>query len=165
MRIRGRLVAVSLVSAGTAAAAFIGYQRFGRERCLRWGATDEEAAAALPGDDLLVAPDILSTRAITIDAPAAAAWPWLMQFGPGVAVPTRTTGSRTSLGLDIHSTDRILPEFQHLEVGDAFSLGTERSGRPGGFGRPGAFGGLPPRRRPVGVVVHARRERTAEPVC
>jgi hypothetical protein len=125
MRIRGRLVAVSLVSAGTAAAAFISYQRFGRERCLRWGATDEEAAAALPGDDLLIAPDILSTRAVTIDAPAAAIWPWLLQFGPGRGGAYSYDWLENLLGLDIHSTDRILPEFQHLEVGDAFSLGTK----------------------------------------
>jgi hypothetical protein len=30
------------------------------------------------------------------------------------------------LGLDMHSADEILPEFQHLEVGDAYRLG--RSG-------------------------------------
>ncbi len=36
----------------------------------------------LPGDELLPDPDGSSTRAITIDAPASAVWPWLAQMGP-----------------------------------------------------------------------------------
>ncbi|RZT79615.1 nitroreductase family protein [Micromonospora violae] len=38
-------------------------------RWLTWGATAGEVAATLPGDDLLADPDIVSTRAVTIDAP------------------------------------------------------------------------------------------------
>ena len=125
MSIRRTLVAASLLGVAAAAAAILAYPRFGRERCLHWGATDEEAAADLPGDDLLAAPDILSTRAITIDAPAAAIWPWLLQFGPGRGGAYTYDWIENLLGLDMHSTDRILPEFQHLEVGDAFPLGTK----------------------------------------
>ena len=125
MSIRRTLVAASLLVATAAAATIVAYPRFGRERCLRWGASDEEAAADLPGDDLLAAPDILWTRAITIDAPAAATWPWLLQFGPGRGGAYTYDWIENLLGLDMHSTDRILPEFQHLEVGDAFPLGTK----------------------------------------
>ena len=125
MSIRGKLVAASLVGVAATAAALVVYPRFGRRRCLQWGATDEEASADLPGDDLLAAPDILSTRAITINAPAAAIWPWLLQFGPGRGGAYTYDWIENLLGLDIHSTDRILPEFQHLEVGDAFPLGTK----------------------------------------
>ena len=125
MRIRGTLVAVSSVAA--------------RSPLPQWSlihGSDEIAAcsgapptrrrrADLPGDDLLAAPDILSTRAITIDAPAAAIWPWLVQFGPGCGGAYTYDWIENLLGLDIHSTDRILPEFQHLEVGDAFPLGAK----------------------------------------
>src|SRR5438874_12813267 len=53
-----------------------------RRPILTWGATSEEAASRLPGDELLEHADGVSTRAITIDAPAAAVWPWLAQMGP-----------------------------------------------------------------------------------
>lgn len=47
----------------------------------QWGATDEEAALALPGDELLAEPATQLTRAITIDAPRSEVWPWLVQLG------------------------------------------------------------------------------------
>jgi hypothetical protein len=49
------------------------------------GATGDEAARPLPGDDLFDAADIVATRAIGIDAPPSAIWPWLVQMGPGRA--------------------------------------------------------------------------------
>ena len=54
-----------------------------RRRCLTWGATHDEVARPIPGDDLLAAPDMVSTRAVTIDAPPSAVWPWLVQMGSG----------------------------------------------------------------------------------
>jgi hypothetical protein len=125
MSLRKAFLAVSVVGAAATAAVFVVYPRFGRERCLQWGATDEEAEADLPGDDLLTAPDILSTRAITIDAPAAAIWPWLLQFGPGRGGAYTYDWIENLMGLNMHSADRILPEFQQLKVGDAFPLGTK----------------------------------------
>src|SRR5438045_7899242 len=53
-----------------------------RRPILAWGASREEAASRLPGDELLEDADGVSTRAITIDAPAASVWPWLAQLGP-----------------------------------------------------------------------------------
>ena len=38
-----------------------------RDPILTWGATDAEAAARLPGDELLEAADGVATRAIEID--------------------------------------------------------------------------------------------------
>ena len=46
---------------------------------LRWGATDAEVAAPMPGDDLLPGAQFRPTRAITVDAPPAAVWPWLVR--------------------------------------------------------------------------------------
>ena len=58
------------------------YRRVLRGPILNWGATDAEAQAWLPGDELLGRADGVSTRAITIDAPASAVWPWIAQMGP-----------------------------------------------------------------------------------
>ncbi len=58
------------------------YQVLLRRRILNWGATDAEAASHLAGDELLEPADRVATRAIGIDAPAAAVWPWLAQLGP-----------------------------------------------------------------------------------
>ena len=78
----GAFVAVAAVGAAVAEKA---YRRWLRVRVLTWGATAEEATAPLPGDDLLAAADIVATRAIRIDAPPSAIWPWLAQMGPGRA--------------------------------------------------------------------------------
>jgi hypothetical protein len=56
-----------------------------RRRHLRWGATDDEVAARLPGDDRITHPDYVSTRALAIDAPPERVWPWLVQVGRGRA--------------------------------------------------------------------------------
>ena len=95
-----------------------------RRPVLTWGATDDEAAARLPGDELLEDADGVSTRAIDIDAPASAVWPWLVQMGPSPRAGAYTYDwIENLLGLDMHSADRVLPEFQHPEVGETISLG------------------------------------------
>lgn len=93
------------------------YRRFLRRPILDWGSTPEEAALALPGDELLADPDIVATRAITIDAPPFAVWPWLVQMGPGRGGAYTYDWIENLFGLGMHSADRILPEFQKLEVG------------------------------------------------
>ncbi len=71
--------------------------------------------------------DGVSTRAITIDAPASAVWPWLAQMGPSPRGGAYTYDwIENLLGLDMHSVDRVLPEFQHPEVGDTIGLGSNR---------------------------------------
>jgi hypothetical protein len=86
---------------------------------LRWGATDDEVQRPMPGDELVPDPKVNATHAITIDAPAVAVWPWLVQWGYqrggfySYDWIDRTLGSE-----GVASVDRILPEHQHLEVGD-----------------------------------------------
>jgi hypothetical protein len=100
------------------------YRSILRRPILTWGATDEEAAARLPGDELLEHADGVATRAITIDAPAAAVWPWLVQIGPAPRGGAYTYDwIENLLGLDMHSADQVLPEFQHPEVGDTIGYG------------------------------------------
>ncbi|HET9101927.1 MAG TPA: hypothetical protein VFN55_01130 [Solirubrobacteraceae bacterium] len=95
-----------------------------REKVLDWGATPQEAGERLPGDELLPAADGVSTRAIDIAAPAAAVWPWLAQMGPAPRGGAYTYDwIENLLGLDMHSTDRVLPAFQHPQLGDTIGLG------------------------------------------
>jgi len=91
---------------------------------LTWGATGEEAKARLAGDELLEDADGVATRAITIDAPPSAVWPWIAQMGPAPRGGAYTYDwIENLLRLDMHSVDRVLPEFQHPQVGDGFGFG------------------------------------------
>jgi len=106
------------------AAAALLYRRFLRDPILTWGATAAEASAALPGDELLPNPDGASTRAIDIDAPAAAVWPWLAQMGPAPRGGAYTYDwIENLLKLDMHSVDQVLPEFQDPQVGEEIGFG------------------------------------------
>jgi len=105
------------------AGAAVSYRVFLREPCLTWGATDEEARRAMPGDELMPAPDIVATRAIAIDAPAEDVWPWLVQMGSGRGGAYTYDWVENLLGLDMRSADEILPQFQGLAVGDVLPMG------------------------------------------
>jgi hypothetical protein len=89
----------------------------------RWGATEDEVSRSLPGDALVPHPMVETTHAITIHAPPAAIWPWLVQMG------YRRAGWYTDSWyswIDKYifrierppSADHILPQFQQLAVGD-----------------------------------------------
>ncbi len=94
---------------------------------LTWGATDVEASSRLPGDELLEDADGVATRAIEIAAPPSAVWPWIAQMGPEPRGGAYTFDwIENLLGLGMHSVDRVLPEFQHPEIGDTISLGANR---------------------------------------
>jgi hypothetical protein len=106
-----------------AVAGLLGAQLF-RRRILTWGATDAEAGTRLPGDELLEDADAVATRAITIEAPASAVWPWLAQMGPSPRGGAYTYDwIENLLGLNMHSSNRVLPEFQHPQEGDTIGLG------------------------------------------
>jgi hypothetical protein len=96
-----------------------------RHPILTWGATETEAAARLPGDELLEDADGIATRAIDIEAPAAVVWPWLAQMGPAPRGGAYTYDwIENLLGLDMRSVDHILPEFQNPRVGDTIDFGS-----------------------------------------
>jgi hypothetical protein len=105
----------------------VAYRLLVRHRVLTWGATRDEAAARLPGDELLEDAAGVATRAITIDAPASAVWPWLAQMGPAPRGGAYTYDWVENLfGLDMHSTEDVLPEFQQPNVGDELGYGANR---------------------------------------
>jgi hypothetical protein len=120
-----RSAAVSVVgAAGLAVSAHVASYGLWRNRCLSWGAARAETEAVLPGDDLLPEPDILATRAIGVEAPVDLVWPWLVQMGPGRAGAYTYDWIENILGLNMHSADEIIPELQHLSVGEAWRLGS-----------------------------------------
>jgi hypothetical protein len=103
------------------------YRSFLREPILTWGATRDEAGRRLPGDELLEEADGTATRAITIDAPPTAVWPWIAQMGPSPRGGAYTYDwIENLLGLNMHSVDHVLPEFQHPQVGDGFGYGPNK---------------------------------------
>lgn len=110
------------LAALAAATAAAGYVLAVRPRLLRWGATAQEAAGPLPGDELVSTPRLQSTRAVNIAAPPAVVWPWLVQLGSGRGGMYSYDALENAVGLGMHSADRILPEFQQLNVGDTIPL-------------------------------------------
>ena len=93
-------------------------------RNLGWGATEAETKRPMPGDDEVKRPMSVSTNAISIRARAADIWPWLVQMGYRRGGLYSYDRIDRLLGiLDGPSANRIIPEFQHLEVGDVIPMG------------------------------------------
>jgi hypothetical protein len=88
-----------------------------------WGATREELAAPLPGDDSVLNPVFRSTRAITIEAPPEAVWPWLVQMGMGRAGwYSYDSWAAKFSSVPTVSATTILPHLQELKAGDPVDL-------------------------------------------
>jgi hypothetical protein len=92
---------------------------------LRWGATPAEVAAPMPGDDIVDRPQLRATRAVDIAAPPEAIWPWLVQMGGYTRAGWYSYDRVDNSGKP--SAERIVPEWQHLVVGDV--LPTAPDGR------------------------------------
>lgn len=123
--------------------ALLGYHLIIRPRSFRWGAAPIEIRQVFPGDELVLNPMKQTTRSITIDAPAAAIWPWLVQMGFGrgswytyqfLEKVLRGLGEIGLLNPDYYrrykaqwkpNADRVLPEHQNLEVGDIIADGPD----------------------------------------
>jgi hypothetical protein len=116
--VRAHSVAAYSAVAAAGLAGFV----VGRRAIGGWGATGEEVARALPGDDEVPRAQIASTRAIPIHAPATAVWPWLVQMG----WKTADWYSYDRIDNDrIPSAERIIPELQALQIGDLVAEGAE----------------------------------------
>jgi hypothetical protein len=116
-----RIVAGAGLAAGLLA---VSYQIFWRYRCQNWGASPDEVVLGLPGDELIPEPDVITTRVIAIGAPPEAVWPWIVQMGSGRAGTYSYDWIENLFGLDMHSAEVILPQFQDLSVGDELPIGT-----------------------------------------
>jgi hypothetical protein len=114
-------LALALFVIGSMVVGFFGFYRPWQ---LKWGATAEEVGRSLPGDEVVRIPTFNATRAVTVDAPPEAIWPWIVQIGFGRA------GWYSYDLLDNfghHSAERLLPEFQHIEVDDPIPMGPGES--------------------------------------
>jgi hypothetical protein len=112
-----RVFAVVVAVVGSAVVA-----RLARRRLLRWGATDSEKDAVQPGDGLIADANVTATRAITIRRSPEMVWPWIAQLGQGKGGFYSYDNLENFAGLDIHSADRVVAEWQQIEVGDEVRL-------------------------------------------
>jgi len=118
-----RLGAIVASIGATVSLMVLGVARL-RSRQRRWGATQEECDRAMPGDDIVLEPSYITTRAITVHARPEEIYPWLLQMGYGRGgLYSYDFLDRVFGVLDAPSAKEILPEFQHLAVGDAITAG------------------------------------------
>ena len=85
-----------------------------------WGATPEEVANIVVGDDLCADARVIATRCITISAPPDEVFPWIRQMGFGRA-GWYSYDWMDNLGRK--SARRIHPEWQHVSSGDRVPAG------------------------------------------
>lgn len=114
----------ALISSAAAAYWFLA-----RPWMASWGSTPAENGRPYPGDDLIPDARLVSNHTVTIQAAPEHIWPWLLQWGYQRGGFYSYDWIDRALGSDdVVSADRILPEFQHLEIGDEVKIFDE-----GGF--------------------------------
>lgn len=84
----------------------------------RWGATDAEIAASLPGDELVPVAGAVTNRAVTVNAAPEAIYPWIVQLGVDRGGMYSVLFVENLMGLHVTNADTIHPEWQTLAVGD-----------------------------------------------
>ena len=90
----------------------------------QWGASPSDLDRAMAGDGLLPDWTYSGTTAVTVNVPPEHIWPWLVQIGyQRGGLYSYDWLDRVFGYLDRPSATRILPEFQHLAVGDHIPLG------------------------------------------
>lgn len=110
-------------------------------RRVSWTATHQERAMLLPGDDLVPSPIVVTTQAVTINAPPQQVWQWLVQTGQGRAgfysdSPfwdrsvdwyyrhlSRQQPGKKAVGYHVAADERIVPAWQNPQVGDIIADG------------------------------------------
>jgi hypothetical protein len=97
----------------------------------RWGATPAEIDATFPGDELVPAPASFVNRAITIQAAPEAIYPWIVQLDAEKGGWYSYDWLETNLlRCPMVNADRIHPEWQDRQVGDAVNMCPDGSGPP-----------------------------------
>src|SRR5689334_5730357 len=90
----------------------------------RWGATPSDLQRVMAGDGLIVDPTFSYTMVVIVNAPPDDIWPWLVQLGyQRGGLYSYDWLDRLFGFLDRPSATRVIPEFQHLAVGDIIRLG------------------------------------------
>jgi hypothetical protein len=84
-----------------------------------YGSTREDRAMQLLGDDIVPNPQVVTNHATTIDAPPEYVWPWLVQMGwHRAGWYTARWVDKLLFPLNWPSANRIIPELQHIQLGD-----------------------------------------------
>lgn len=115
---RRSLLPVLLGFVAVETAAIVAYTRLIRPWFLRWGASAQEIDRVLPGDELVPAPRTGYTRAITINAPIDQVWQWIVQIGQNRGGLYIDEWLEMVFGSGAPNAERILPQFQNLNVGE-----------------------------------------------
>jgi len=124
MKKNGRFVQILGWFVITIAAFVAAYLLMVRPWHREWGATETEIIQAMPGDDIVTNPNLLTTRAVAINAKPEEIWPWLVQMGyKRGGLYSYDWLDRMAGILDRPSADQILPEFQDLKPGDEIPMG------------------------------------------
>jgi hypothetical protein len=90
----------------------------------RWGTTPSDLTRVMTGDGLLDQSTYSGTTGVVVDAAPEQIWPWLVQIGyQRGGLYSYDWLDRLFGYLDRPSAKSILPEFQHLAVGDRIPLG------------------------------------------
>ena len=90
----------------------------------RWGTTPSDLSRVMAGDDLIGDSTYSGTMAVIVNARPDDIWPWLVQMGyQRGGLYSYDWLDRLFGFLDRPSATCILPEFQHLAVGDEIPLG------------------------------------------
>jgi hypothetical protein len=92
---------------------------------LRWGATDAEVARRWPGDELVPNPWTRAVRAVTVNAPAARVWPWIMQVGRERGGFYSYTWLENLIGADIRNVYQVIPGLPDRRVGETVWMGPQ----------------------------------------
>jgi hypothetical protein len=108
-----------------------------RAKRLRWGTRGDECGRELPGDDIIDPMAWQYTHAISIAAEPEQVWPWLVQIGQGRGGFYSYVALENLFGCHIEDVARIVPEFQHLEVGDSIRLHPKAPAMPVQIVEPG----------------------------
>lgn len=118
-----RVRALGVMKHNVARLALLGAGLYAARRYYRnWGATKEECQMTLPGDELVKAPMVQTTEAVSIDASVEQVWPWLVQIGQDRGGLYSFEALENLFGLRFRNADRIHPEWQQLNVGDVVRL-------------------------------------------
>lgn len=107
-----------LALAGSLAMVVLVFFVFVRPWYLEWGATDAEARAPLPGDEIVPNAEVQETRAITIHANVTQVWPWLAQLGQDRGGFYSYDLLENLFGSGMPTSDVLRPEKQPWQFGD-----------------------------------------------
>ena len=124
----GRSWSKMLVLTGVAGAVAVAWRRVVDPWQRTWGATEEEVGGALPGDDLVGEPAVEATRAVTVEAPPEAVWPWVAQLGADRGGFYSYDWLENLAGLGVHSARRVVPAWQGFAEGDVVYADAARTG-------------------------------------